>query len=109
MNFDFTSGRITIVVAPIDMRSGYARLSFYASAVLDIDVDKGEDFVVFISRRRQIVKMIWRDERGSAVLTRRLNTGRFEQFLVRANQNTVALTADDLMSFLDGEPIFEKP
>lgn len=72
MNFNFNTGRITLIIAPVDMRAGYERLSLIAASLFGIDVDAGKDFVVFISRPRKIVKRIWTDERGASLLTRRL-------------------------------------
>lgn len=108
MKTDFGSGRITMIIAPVDMRSGYNRLSIIAHALFDINVDEGKDFVVFVSRQRQIVKMIWRDETGSCMLTRKLNIGRFENFLVKEAQHTMNFTPDDLIRYLDGKRIFKR-
>lgn len=110
MNFDFEHGEITIVIAPIDMRAGYRRLSAMATSLLGIDVEAGGQFVVFISRRREIAKMIWSDPCGSAVLTRRLHVGRFERFLAEAATASPVrkFTEKDLMSFLDGRPLMTK-
>lgn len=106
MNFDFSNGRITIVVAPVDMRSGYDRLASIARSILGIDVDRGGEFILFASKSAKVCKMIWQDEKGMSVLTRRLHRGRFERFMSRAKgPATQSLTADDLMQFLDGEPI----
>lgn len=109
MNFDFEKYCITLVVAPVDMRSGFSRLALIADACLDIDVLKGEDLVVFISKPRKIVKMIWVDDKGSCLLTRRLKVGTFESFLAK-NVGPAArkFTKDDLLSFLDGQPILVK-
>ena len=105
MNLELAKERITIVVAPVDMRSGYRKLSLLAKIALDIDVDAGGECVVFISKKRDVCKLIWADERGTALLTRRLHHGRFEQFLVRADGPAVeTLTRQDLMRFLDGTP-----
>ncbi len=77
MNFDFSNGRITIVVAPVDMRSGYDRLASIARSILGIDVDRGGEFILFASKSAKVCKMIWRmiwrDEEGTSVLTRRLH------------------------------------
>lgn len=105
MNFDFQSGRITMVISPVDMRAGYDRLSLLAAALFDIDVDAGKDFVVFISKRKKIVKMIWSDDRGSSMLTRRLHLGRFERFVAQSQQQQRQFSYDDLLAFLDGEPV----
>lgn len=80
MNFNFNTGRITLIIAPVDMRAGFERLSLIAAGLFGNDVDAGKDFVIFISRPRKIVKMIWTDERGTSLLTRCLKEGTFERF-----------------------------
>lgn len=104
MNLDFSNMRLTVVVAPVDMRSGFRRLSFLASTVLDIDVESGGELVVFVSRDRGIVKAIWSDQRGNVLLSRRLHAGRFERLLGKISGAAVqSVTAEELMKFLDGE------
>lgn len=103
MNFDFSSGRITMVIGPVDMRAGYERLSLIAASLFGIDVDAGNDFVIFVSRQRHIAKMIWADGKGRSMLTRRLNIGRLEHFLAQGNETLKNFSVDDLMSFLDGK------
>lgn len=111
MKMDFSDAHLTIVVVPIDLRVGYLRLATIAECLLGIPVTKGGHFVAFIGKHRQICKVIWCDNKGSYLLTRKLNTGRFEQLLVKvkANNSSVQLTAAEFESFLDGEPVFERP
>lgn len=106
MNFDFSKGLITIVIAPVDMRCGFSRLSSLAMEQLNVNVMKGRDFVVFVSKRNNVCKMIWADDKGASMLTRWLHRGRFEQFLARREDVAIKqFTFRDLESFLDGEPI----
>ena len=62
--FDFTNGRITLVISPVDMRSGFASLAGIARTYLSIDVYKGGHLVLFINRNRDICKLIWTDQSG---------------------------------------------
>ena len=78
MKFDFSDCKITLVVAPIDMRAGFNRLALLANAFLSIDVQQGQDVVIFLSKRRKIAKIIWADSKGTSVVTRRLHVGCFE-------------------------------
>ncbi len=106
MKLKFSAMRITLVVAPYDMRSGYHRLAQIASALFDIDVNAGGDLVAFISRDRGVCKVIWSDEHGTSLLVRRLHAGRFESFLRDVETNPCKkFTAADLESFLDGVPL----
>ncbi len=109
MKVPFENRRLTVVVAPVDMRSGYRRLAALAHACLLINLDLGQDVVAFISKRRNVCKVIWKDDRGTAVLVRKLHQGRFEQFLLRANESSgKSCTIEELEQFLDGDPIFQK-
>lgn len=110
MRVDFTKGHLTVVVAPIDMRAGFCRLANIAEHLLQIPVTGGGHYVAFISKRRNICKVIWCDDKGSCVLTRRLNEGLFEQFMVRVAESgsVTNLTVGEFESFLDGEPVFER-
>ena len=83
-NLDLSRASITVVVAPVDLRSGFPKLATIAECLLQIPVSEGKHVVAFVSRHRKICKVIWCDDRGSCVLTRRLNEGRFEQFLIKA-------------------------
>jgi len=108
MKFDML-GRISVVLAPVDLRAGYQSLSSIAASILGINVDKGGEFVLFVSRRGNVCKMIWADDRGSSVLTRRLHHGRFERFLAKLEAPAAReITLRDLDFFLDGKPLFLK-
>ena len=111
MNVDFTRGHLTIVVSPVDLRAGYRRLSLIARTLLGIAVEDGGHFVAFVSRDRALCKVIWSDEAGSSVLTRRLHRGRFERFLVEASRPEIkrTMTPKDFIDFLDGRKIFRSP
>ena len=111
MRIDFAQGHLTIVVAPIDLRAGFSRLATIAKCLLGIPVTKGGHFVAFISKQRKVCKVIWCDSKGSCMLTRKLNAGRFERLLIKvqADNSGVQLTAAEFESFLDGEPVFERP
>ena len=53
MKRDFGTRRITLVLAPVDMRFGYAALSRFAQERLFLDPDGGTDVVVFVGRHRK--------------------------------------------------------
>lgn len=106
MNLNFKKGRITLVLGPFDMRCGFRKLALAASALLDIDVMQGRDYVVFVSRDRKLAKIVWCDETGGFVLSRKLNEGRFQRFLRDAtSRDTRDFSSRDLSAFLDGDPL----
>lgn len=61
MNLDFADYTITIAIVPVDLRAGYSRLSAIALTLMKIDVDQGNDVVIFISKRRHMCKVLWSD------------------------------------------------
>ncbi len=106
MKIDFTQGKITLVVVPFDLRYGYYKLSQVASEYLHIDVNRGQDYVVFISKHRSIAKIIHSDARGNLLITRKLHQNKFQMLLARTEgPATEPLTAKELESYLDGEPL----
>ena len=77
MDIDLSKGNSTLVVAPTDLRYGYYSLAKVANEYLKIDVTKGNDWVVFVSKQKRcIAKIIHCDEHGSLLITRKLHTGR---------------------------------
>lgn len=106
MMFDIGSRRITLVLAPVDMRCGYAFLSRFAQECLFIDPDTGREVGIFVSKKRGIAKLIWSDEKGAWLLTRRLHKQKFARFeqLLRT-QEVLDLTPDDVWAFLNGSAV----
>ncbi len=106
MHIDFSKGKITLVVVPCDLRFGFKRLSQVASELLHIDVNQGKDYVVFISKSRNIVKIIHSDSKGNLLITRKLHINRFQQLMEKVDgPATESLTVKELESYLDGEPL----
>ena len=58
MKIDFNNGKITLVIVPFDLRYGFYRLAQISAELLHIDINKGQDYVVFISKQRSIAKII---------------------------------------------------
>ena len=46
--------------------------------------------------------MIWTDERGASLLTRRLKEGTFERFCAQDDCRQMRFTRKELLQFLDG-------
>ena len=53
MELDFKGIRITIVSTPFDLLASCRILSMAAQATFDIDVDKGGDLVIFVSKKNR--------------------------------------------------------
>ena len=104
MKPDFSTLRMTLVLVPHDMRCGYFRLSMLARDWLSIDVSLGRDVVVFISRSGGIAKLLWADDKGSNLLTRKLRSGCFQRLAALKNAAPgQRLTKAELMAYLDGK------
>ena len=46
---DISKGKVTLVLVPWDLRAGYYKLAQTAKFTLHIDVEKGRDWVIFIT------------------------------------------------------------
>lgn len=104
MIIDFASRKTTLVATPVDGRNGLSTLTFMAESLLGIPVAEGNDYVVFVSRNRKVCKIVFWDEHGACMVVRRLNSGRFAKFLMRASGPVAApITPEELMAYLDGE------
>ncbi len=109
MNLDLDGYRLSLIFAPTDMRCGFEKLSSVAKLCALIDVRQCRDCVIFVSRSRYVAKIIWADEKGSCMLTRKLNEGRFQQLLARIDAGEeMKLTKDLFLKYLDGEDIQSK-
>ena len=103
MSLTFKGYRFSLVFSPADMRYGFPALSALALRCVGIDVSQCRDCVVFVSRSRTSAKMIWADNKGSFVLTRKLDQGRFQQILARIDAGEeMKLTGELLLKYLDG-------
>lgn len=106
MYIDFSSGKVSLVLVKTDMRSGFDRLAGIASQYLGIDVMKGEDWVVFISKSGHMVKIIHADEKGALLISRKLHQGRFQTLMTKITGPAVkTLSKEELERYLDGDEI----
>lgn len=106
---DFTNAVVTLLLVPVDMRFGFNRLSAIARDILHIDLNKTNQYIIFISRNREICKIIHSDEKGTVLIVRKLHYGKFEQFLSKnCDPDDVKLTVSELEKFFNGEPIYSK-
>lgn len=106
MSLNLKGYRISLVFSPADMRYGFKMLNTLAIRCVGIDVSQCEDCVVFVSKHRTIAKLIWANDKGGFMLTRKLDDGRFQKILARIDDGEeMKLTTDLLLKYLDGEPI----
>ncbi len=106
MEFDFSQGKVTLVVCPVDMRCGFSKLAQIAETYLHINIHSGNDWVVFISKKRGTAKVIHCDGLGNVMITRKLNETKFQQLMSKAiGAPTKSITKKEFESYLDGTPL----
>ena len=110
-----TSVKIFVAAEPVDMRNGVDGLCRLAEHKLGGDVYSGALFV-FVSKRRDRLKILTWDSGGFVVYYKRLEAGRFKMPRVRSGARTAALDAAQLAMLLRGidlkhvrKPIFWEP
>lgn len=95
-----SSVRIYLFCAPVDMRNGHDGLSAIVTRNGE-DVFSGHLFV-FLSKRRDRVKILTWDNGGYILFYKRQELGRFKFFEVSAEQKTMTLDSTQLSMLLDG-------
>jgi len=70
--------RIFLCLQPQDMRCGFERLALAARRVTDVDPRDERALFCFINKRRNRLKVLWRDDSGWCVLYKRLHGALFE-------------------------------
>lgn len=100
---DMCTGNITLCTCGVDLRCGYLRLAAIAQEALNIDVSKGNDWVVFVSKRRNVAKIIHSDCYGTMLVTRYLHKGTYQKLLsLNTGAPVRTLSRANLISYLDG-------
>lgn len=81
------------------MRRGFSTLAAQAEKVLELDPYSGHLFV-FRGRRGDLLKIIWWDQQGACLFSKRLEKGRF--VWPAAKDGKVSVTAAQLSMLLEG-------
>ena len=106
MSLNLKGYRLNLVFAPGNMRCGFPGLSLLAQRCVGIDVRNCKDSVIFVSKDRCQLKMIWADDKGGYLLTRRLDRGRFQEILARIDDGEgMQLTTGMFNKYFDGGTI----
>jgi transposase len=93
--------RVYLAVGPTDMRKGFDTLAALVKEVLRHDPLSGHLFL-FISRRRDRLKMLYWDGDGFAIWYKRLEAGTFRVPAVNPERRSVELRASELAMLLEG-------
>lgn len=95
-----SSVRIYLASEPTDMRNGPDGLSARVTRAFGLSAFSGHVFV-FLSSRRDRVKILWWDHGGFVVYYKRLERGRFKRPTIN-DQGEARLTPAELQSLLEG-------
>jgi transposase len=92
--------RIWVAAAAVDMRKGFNGLAALVESS-GLDLYSGHLFV-FLSRRRNRVKVLMWERGGLALYYKRLEKGRFSRLVVEPGQQMLTLQPVELAMLLDG-------
>ena len=92
--------KVYFAVAPADLRKSFDGLSALAMGELQRSPSEGGLFV-FLNKKGDQVRVLFRDRHGCCVLAKRLDRGRFRRPRVKDGCFCWELDAPALMSFLD--------
>ena len=95
------NAKIHLHLPPVDMRLAFDRLAALARDVCRADPLSGHLFV-FRSRRRDRVKILYRDRDGMALWYKRLEKGSFPFPEPSASRSALVVTPIELSLLLDG-------
>jgi len=93
--------KIFYCTSPTDMRKGFDTLAALVRDHLGRDPLSG-DLFLFLSRRRDRIKILYWDADGFAMWYKRLELGTFRLPRVRADALSVEIKASELAMLLDG-------
>lgn len=92
--------KVYFAVAPADLRRSFDGLAATAASVLQRDPAHGGLFV-FVNKRGNQVRVLFRDSHGVCILAKRLDGGRFRKPPVKDGCFCWELDAPGLLRFLD--------
>lgn len=92
--------KVYFAVQPVDLRKSFDGLAVTASSTLAKDPARGGLFV-FLNKRGNQVRVLFRDAHGWCLLSKRLDAGRFRRPRMENGCFCWETEARTLMSFLD--------
>ena len=98
--------RIMLCATPMDMRASFDGLARAVQERLAIDAQTEKAMYVFINKRRDMVKMLWRDATGWCLLAKRLERRLIElPKTFAAGQTSHLIDGRTLSTLMDGVEI----
>ena len=92
---------VFLAVQPIDLRSGFNKLSGLVAGHLGKDARSGALYV-FFGKRREALKVLFFDGTGLCLFYKRLDKNCFRLPTVEGEATTIQLTERELDALLDG-------
>lgn len=96
-----SSVRVYVALDPVDMRKGHHGLAAVVRDQLQLDPLSGH-LVLFTNRRGNLMKLLWFDRTGLAILYKRLERGTFQLPRVAPGTSRVQVDAAQLAMILEG-------
>jgi len=93
--------RIYVAVDPVDMRKSHHGLAAVMEQRLEVDPLSGH-LVVFTNKRRDLVKILFWDRTGHAILFKRLEQGTFQLPVVSPGVTQAEIDPVELSMILEG-------
>jgi transposase len=93
--------RIYVALEPVDMRKSHDGLAAIMQERLAVDPLSGH-LVLFVNRRRDLLKMQWFDRTGHVILFKRLEQGTFQLPVVPAGATRAEIDPAALTMILEG-------
>jgi len=93
--------RIYVCPDPVDMRKSHDGLAAIMQERLAIDPLSGH-LVLFVNRRRDLLKLQWFDRSGHVILFKRLESGTFQLPVVPAGARRAEIDPAELTMILEG-------
>jgi transposase len=93
--------RIYVATEPVDMRKSHDGLAAVMQERLALDPLSGH-LVVFVNKRRDMLKLQWFDRSGHVILFKRLEAGTFQLPAVQPGAARVEIDSAQLSMILEG-------
>jgi len=94
------SVRVYVRVEPTDMRGSFDRLEQVARHVMELDPLSGH-LLVFLNRRRTLVRCLYWDRNGFVLVSKRLTKGTFT-LPTQQDRGVLEVEAAELLMMLEG-------
>jgi transposase len=95
--------RVLLAVEPVDMRRSFCGLSQWVKTHLGLETDTRGTMYVFVNRRRDMAKVLWRDETGWCLLSKRLDEREVALPTdIPAGASSITVDTRTLAALLDG-------